>query len=42
MLYLIFFLFAIVFSINLIIVYLKNFDDPRKDLGGFGGKNGTD
>lgn len=40
--FLLFFIFAIVFAINVIIVYFKNFEDSRKDLGGFGGKrNGT-
>lgn len=42
MIVLLFSLFAIVFAINFLIIYLKNFEDQRKDLGGFGGKNGTD
>lgn len=41
MLDLLFFLFAILFAINVIIVYLKNFEDSRKDLGEFGGRNGS-
>jgi hypothetical protein len=36
--YFIFFLFAIVFAINVLIVYFKNFEDDRKDLGTFGGR----
>ena len=40
--FVLFFLFSIVFAINCLIIYFRNFEDQRKDLGGFGGKNGTD
>lgn len=40
--YFIFFLLAIIFAINCIIIYFKNWEDERPDLGNFGGKNGTD
>jgi len=38
MFYLIFFFLAIVFGINCLIIYFKNWEDQRSDLGGFGGK----
>lgn len=38
MFYLIFFIFVILFAINVLIIYLKNWEDDRPDLGGFGGK----
>lgn len=35
--------FAILFAINCIIIYFKNWEDERPDLGSFGArKNGTD
>lgn len=42
MLFVFFFLFAIVFAITTLITYFKNWEDERPDLGTFGGrKNGT-